>query len=96
METENSLKAFVMEMEVVLYRHEKVKGNSWSNCDMKYLEDKLKEELKEYQDANRPLAKAEELVDIANICMMLYNRHIDIWAEKTAKFLKSSRGTSDK
>ena len=88
METENSLDAFVMQMKVVLHRHEKLKGNSWSDCDIQFLENKLKEEFEEYEDANRHSAKAEELVDIANICMMLYNRHIEVWAEKAGKFMR--------
>ena len=89
METETALKAFVMQMEVILNKHEKEKGNSWTTCDIQFLENKLKEELLEYQKEDKPLAKAEELVDVANMYMMLYNRYIDVWAEKTAKFLKS-------
>ena len=89
METDKALEHFVMEMGVVLHRNQKEKGDSWNDCDMQFLVDKLEEEIKEYRDETKPLAKAEELVDVANMCMMLYHRYIDIWAEKASKFMKS-------
>jgi len=85
--TEEALKDFTMVMGNVLYDHQKTKGDSWHNCDMQFLLDKLDEEIKEFKEEQKPLAKAEELVDIANICMMLYQRYVEIWAEKASKFL---------
>lgn len=90
MKTENGLKDFVMAMKVTLYKHEKEKGNSWCNCDIQFLVDKLEEEIKEYREETKPLAKAEELVDVANMCMMLYHRYINIWAEKAGKIMRNS------
>lgn len=87
METEEALKGFTMVMGNVLNDHQEKKGNSWHDCDLQFLLDKLDEEIKEFKDEIKPLAKAEELVDVANICMMLYERYVEIWAEKVGKIL---------
>jgi hypothetical protein len=84
--TENAFDSFTMKMRNVLEENEKQKGNSWASCDLQFLLDKLDEEVKEFKEANRPMARAEEIVDVANICMMLYTRYIEIWAEKAGKF----------
>jgi hypothetical protein len=89
METETALDEFVMKMRNVLDENEERKGNSWAYCDLQFLLDKLDEEIKEFKDEPKPLAKAEELADVANICMMLYHRYVDIWAEKASKILSS-------
>ena len=88
METKTGLRLFNQAMEVELYKHEKKKGNSWNDCDLQFLLDKLDEEIKEFKDETKPLAKAEEIVDVANICMMLYHRYLNIWGEKVAKFME--------
>ena len=73
---DNSLALFVMAMETTLSRHQKKKGDSWKTCDIEFLENKLIEEFEEYQKTRNK----HELVDIANICMFLFNRKIeDIW-----------------
>lgn len=82
MSTENAFDSFTMKMRNVLEENEKQKGNSWASCDLQFLLDKLDEEIKEFKDESKPLAKAEELADVANICMMLYHRYVTIWAEK--------------
>jgi hypothetical protein len=87
METQEALKDFTMVMGNVLNDHQEKKGDSWHDCDLQFLIDKLDEEVNEFKEANRPMAKAEELVDVANICMMLYERYVEIWAEKAGKFL---------
>ena len=63
------LTLFAQAMETTLRRH-RVKGNSWQRCDIQYLEDRLQDEVKEFSVSHDP----EELVDIANFCMMLWNR----------------------
>lgn len=92
METQTGLKLFNIAMKVELYKNENEKGNSWCSCDLQFLLDKLDEEIKEFKDESKPLAKAEELVDVANMCMMLYHRYIDIWGEKAGKFLRNDKG----
>ena len=87
--TENGLETFVMDMKVTLYRHQKEKGDSWADCDLQFLLDKFEEEIKEFKDEVKPSKKAKELVDVANICMMLYHRYINIWAEQASKIMKS-------
>jgi hypothetical protein len=85
--TEQALKEFTEAMKLTLDEHQNKKGDSWNCCDLRFLENKLIEEINEYHEEKKPLAKAEELVDIANICMMLYIRHIDIWSDKVKRFL---------
>ena len=90
MDTKTGLKQITAAMELVLDKHQEAKGNSWVSCNIQFLEDKLKEEFEEYQKERKPLAKAEELVDLANIAMMLYDRHLEIWASKTAAFMSKN------
>jgi len=87
MSTQNALNEFVMYMNNKLDENEEKKGNSWASCDLQFLLDKLDEEIQEFKDEPKPLAKAEELVDVANICMMLHHRYVEIWAEEAGKFL---------
>lgn len=61
-----------MAMETTMSRHDKNKGESWKWCDVDFLKGKLKEEFEEYQDSG----DKHELVDIANVCMMLFNREL--------------------
>ena len=60
----------------VMNKHQQMKGDSWKTCNLGFLEGKLHEEFAEYADSG----DKRELVDIANICMMLYHR-------KTVPFL---------
>lgn len=87
MESGMALAEFIEKMQLVLDEHQEEKGNSWNDCNLQFLLDKLDEEIKEFKEELKPLAKAQELVDVANMCMMLYHRYVDIWAEKTAKFV---------
>ena len=54
-------------------------GGGDDYCDMVYLERKLLEEYTEYQRArNDPNGMAHlELVDLANICMMIFHRRVN-------------------
>ena len=61
---------FARLMEGVLEKHDGVKGDTWKYCKLGFLEGKLQEEVNEYQNSEDP----DELIDIANICMMIYNR----------------------
>jgi len=74
----NEMYLFVTAMENTLEKHQKKKGDSWKDCDIEFLENKLVEEYNEWKDSK----DKHELVDIANICMMLYNRKLmSIWKE---------------
>jgi hypothetical protein len=69
------LEEFVLEMEKVLAKHDKNKGDSWKDCDIKFLENKLKEEFDEWNSLDNRHKKGDETIDIANICMMLWHRY---------------------
>jgi hypothetical protein len=92
METQEALNEFAKAMSRTLDENQEKKGDSWNDCDLQFLLNKLDEEIKEFKDELKPLAKAEELVDVANICMMLYHRYVDIWAEKVNNFLENHSG----
>ena len=68
----NEIKVFAEEMETIMQKHDAVKQESWKTCDIDFLVDKLGTEIKEWIDS----AKHEELIDIANMCMMVWNRII--------------------
>ena len=68
----NEQALFVMAMKSTLSKHEKTKGDSWKTCDIEFLENKLIEEFEEYQESK----DKHELIDIANICMFLFNRKL--------------------
>ena len=63
---------FAEKMETVMREHDEKKGDSWKKCDVKQLDNKLCEEFREWDETNK--CSNEELVDIANMCMMLWNR----------------------
>ncbi len=72
------VRAFAEEMEAVLKKND-YKGG-WSDCDIRYLQDRLVEEVGEYFAllSRGSLPKGEELqkelLDIANFCMMIWDR----------------------
>jgi len=72
----NELQEFAFEMERILSLHDESKGESWRTCTIGFLEGKLHEELSEYASSPCRSGKCDELVDIANICMMLYHRRL--------------------
>jgi hypothetical protein len=45
-------------------------GNSWMDCDVQLLHNKLDEEIEEFKKNKDP----KELIDISNVAMMLYHR----------------------
>lgn len=77
MNTEEGLKLFVEQMKLKLDLKQENKGDSWVTCDVRFLMRKFGEETREYFDAENDMECAKELVDIANVCMMLYHRHIE-------------------
>ena len=67
------LNKFLEEMKHVLESHREKKGDSWKEVSIPFLENKLNKEVKEYFYERLPKAK-HELIDIANICFMLWTR----------------------
>ena len=69
---------FAIEMENVMKKHDATKRDSWKICSMNYLFTKLLEEIDELK-LERELNKVnnfryKELVDVANMCMMIWNK----------------------
>ena len=74
----NPIMNFALDMERIMSENDATKGNSWKDCDIEYLVDKLGEKYKEWEnslDLNSFESDPEELVDLANLCMMLWNRN---------------------
>lgn len=65
-----ALKEFASAMETYLRMNDESKGDSWKTCDIDFLRNKLNEEIAEWDESGH----AHELCDIANVCMMLWNR----------------------
>ena len=79
---DENIETFAREMDKVYSLHKPKKGDSWKDCDIKYLQDKLIAEHREWIAAvssehigtGDTEQTARELVDIANMCMMLFHR----------------------
>jgi len=69
----DEIKEFAEMMEACMLRHDGVKADSWKTIEKAFLWKKLREEFNEaVQEPDR-----EELVDLANIAMMLWQRGKD-------------------
>jgi hypothetical protein len=90
--TEAGLDRFVEQMKLKLDQNQEKKGDSWVTCPIKNLEQGFYRERFEYVDATNLMEKAKELMDVANFCMMLYNRYLDRWAELVAAGVIKSVG----
>lgn len=61
---------FAEEMERVMAEHDNGKGDSWKRIPLSQLDDKLNEEIEEARiDGDK-----REFVDVANVCMMIWER----------------------
>ena len=85
MNTEEGLKEFVELMKLKLDLNQEEKGDSWVTCDVRFLKGKLREEIAEYYEEEGSRKSAQELVDIANVCMMLYHRYFETWAKRAGE-----------
>lgn len=94
-ETDKGFNSFIEKMKLKLDLNQEEKGDSWATCDINFLENKLLEEIKEYLDEQRHGRKSEELADIANVCMMLYHRHFNLWAEQAAEKMFGKEALTD-
>ena len=65
---------FCTAMELKLREHDAEKGYSFKEYSIEWLESKLKEEFNEVIHAPFIELDKSELVDLANICMMLWYR----------------------
>ena len=71
------IRIFAEQMEKVMSEHDKEKGGSWKTMDITNLMDMLVEESEEVEeeiswDYSKRLK--DEVVDLANFCMMVWNR----------------------
>lgn len=59
------------------------KGDSWKTCDIVYLEMKLNEKIKKFNDATLPQPKYRDIVNIINFSLMLgerwYQEYFEEW-----------------
>jgi hypothetical protein len=85
--TEQALDQFVEKMRLKLRQNQAEKGDSWKTCDIRELIKKLDEEYDEYLAAEGDMSSANECVDMGNVCMMLYDRHFNLWAKKAGKIM---------
>ena len=83
--SEKMLKTFSEAMHDVLQKHFEVKGSSWVSCPPQVLRDKLQEEINEYKEhVVMNFSAQSELIDIANVCAMIYFRYVIEYGEKKA------------
>lgn len=97
---EEAVQNFSSQMIKKLFETQKTKGYglSWKTCSIKFLRHRLADELEEYTEAyQRQLHKEEckELVDIANICMLLHDRLVSVEPPVSAES-KSRQGRTRK
>lgn len=90
--TENSLIEFVAAMSIKLDLNQVEKGDTWVTCNIGHLQNKLDEKIHEYWTVERDRESADTLVDIANFCMMLHHRHMDLRVRAAAKINRRDSG----
>ena len=73
-EIRKEIMEFAEEMERIMNKHDINKSDSWKTCDEGFLWKKLREEWKELDDCYSDESKSKEFIDVANVCMMLWNR----------------------
>jgi hypothetical protein len=77
-EVNKTVDEFAEEMKRVLLSPKNIiKGNSWKTMDIDSLKHHLRSEYAEWRDSeemNEEESDRRELIDIANICMMLWHR----------------------
>lgn len=69
---------FANQMESILKEND-FKGG-WDNMTVHELLERLHEEVLEFEvelDANRPYNAAQEIIDVANFCMMIYDKIVN-------------------
>ena len=66
---------FAEEMEEVMQKHDAEKGDSWKSMPIKDLEEILEGVIEDYRYAGDYWEEMEELIDIANVAMMLWHRY---------------------
>lgn len=77
---------FASHMEKMLQKHDDQKGKrGWKDDSIRGLEERLHQELAEYMETNGWQNKRREIIDVANFCMMIWDRWGDVGAESMAK-----------
>ena len=74
-----AVREFAEAMEGVLQANDDKGGWGEEQCPIDYLETRLLEEFAEWEKARKDtfFEPVDELLDIANFCMMLYHRYLD-------------------
>lgn len=72
---------FAEAMEKKLAEKDEAYGDSWKTCDINFLHSRLMREVEEFEEDYHGVMvfhedeeTTKELVDVANVCMMLYHR----------------------
>jgi len=77
-EIRKEIMEFAKEMERIMQQNDSKKGDSWKHMNIVALEIKLDEEIAEWKEVRHKLQnidkKMKELIDMANVCMMLWHR----------------------
>jgi len=68
------IKEFAEVMEKEMQRHDPKKGDSWKSMPIEGLKDILEGAIEDYRYAGDYWEEMEELIDIANLAMMLWHR----------------------
>lgn len=83
---------FAKEMERVMQKHDKSKGDSWKRMEILDLENMLLEEFEEQKLGFAMSGKSDnENIDIANFCMMLWQRTKKKQLSKESKAVKKRK-----
>ena len=75
MEVRKEIKEFAEEMERVMQEHDAEKGDSWKKRPSYFLIKVLLGKVEEFHYTESNYKAREEVVDIANYCMMLFHRY---------------------
>ena len=73
--TRKEIKEFAEAMESIMKRHDGTKGDSWKTVSIKHLEECLEREFEEWKSDKKTVIGKREVIDVANICMMLFHRY---------------------
>ena len=65
---------FALEMEKAMADHDPEKGDSWKDCDVEELRKSFQKKMEDVEDYWHLTVPQQMLVDLANLCMRLYNR----------------------
>jgi len=77
------IELFAQAMDVKLDKKQLEYGNSWKDCPIQFLNERLQEEVQELKDSISINEVHNKLVDVANLCMMLWYRTLPLIADES-------------